>query len=114
LEALGLLKVRRIRYQEALPLLAKAAALEPNNTRYSYVYAVALKSIGQTEHAIRVLEQAHQRRPADRQVLTSLVDFERENGNLAAAIIYAEQLVDLVPDDPRARDVLSEVRRRGR
>ena len=42
IHALGLLKVRQKQYPEALSLLAKAAALQPNNTNYSYVYAVAL------------------------------------------------------------------------
>ena len=41
---LGLLKIRQKRYQEALGLLAKAAALQPDNSRYSYVYALALQS----------------------------------------------------------------------
>jgi hypothetical protein len=36
-------------------LLAKAAALQPSNVRYSYVYAVALNSTGQPGRAIAVL-----------------------------------------------------------
>src|SRR5208337_3473485 len=66
--ALGLLKIRQKNYQDALSLLAKAANLQPNNTQYSYVYAVALNSAGHPDGAITVLQQAHQKRPADRQV----------------------------------------------
>src|SRR6202142_4274897 len=65
--ALGLLKVRQKQYQEALGLLAKAAALQPSNVRYSYVYAVALNFTGQSDRAIAILQEAHERRPADRQ-----------------------------------------------
>jgi Flp pilus assembly protein TadD len=68
--ALGLLKVRRKQYPEALALLAKAAALQPGNARYNYVYAVALHSSGQVDRSIAILQQAHERCPADREVLT--------------------------------------------
>jgi tetratricopeptide (TPR) repeat protein len=95
IHALGLLKVRQKQYQEALRLLAKAAALQPSNVRYSYVYAVALHSSGQVDQAIAVLQQAHQRRPADRDVLMGLITFEREKGNVALATTYANELGQL-------------------
>jgi Flp pilus assembly protein TadD len=108
--ALGLLKVRQKQYQEALSLLAKAAMLQPSNSRYSYVYAVALNSTGHADGAIAVLEQAHQRRPADRQVLAGLIAFERDKGNLPSAITYAQQLVQLNPNDPDAQATLAQLR----
>ncbi len=113
IHALGLLKVRQKQYQEALGMLARAALLQPDNTRYSYVYAVALNSTGQTDKAITILQQAHERRPADRQVLTGLIAFERDKGNLASAIAYAQQLVQLTPNDPDAKEMLAELQQRG-
>jgi Flp pilus assembly protein TadD len=107
--ALGLLKVRQKQYQEALSLLAKAAALQPDNARYSYVYAVALNSTGQPDQAIVILQQAHQRRPADRQVLEALIAFERDKGNLVSAVAYAQQLVELTPDDASAKAMLQQL-----
>jgi len=107
--ALGLLKVRQKQYQEALGLLAKAAALQPSNVRYSYVYAVALNSTGQSDRAIAILQEAHERRPADRQVLMGLIAFERDKGNLPSAIAYAKQLVELVPGDRDARALLAQM-----
>ncbi len=107
--ALGLLKVRQKQYPEALRLLARAASLQPDNSRYSYVYAVALNSTGHTDGAIAVLQQAHQRRPADRQVLMGLISFERDKGNWRPAITYARQLVQLAPDDPDAKAMLAEL-----
>jgi tetratricopeptide (TPR) repeat protein len=110
LHALGLLKVRQKQYPEALPLLAKAAALQPNSARYSYVYAVALQSGGQVDQAIRILEQAHKRRPADRSVLQALVSFEQGKGDLRSAKTYAEQLLQLSPDDPQAKALYNSLR----
>jgi Flp pilus assembly protein TadD len=111
IHALGLFKIRQKQYRDALSLLAKAAALQPSNVRYSYVYAVALQSSGQVNQAIGILQQAHERRPADRQVLNALIAFERDNGNFPAAIVYARQLVELVPDDPSAKATLQELER---
>ncbi|HWJ19684.1 MAG TPA: tetratricopeptide repeat protein, partial [Geobacterales bacterium] len=82
---------------------------QPDNARYSYVYAVALNSAGHADGAIAVLQQAHQRRPADRQVLMGLISFERDKGNLPSAITYAQQLVQLVPDDPNAKAILAQL-----
>ena len=109
IHALGLLKIRQKQYREALDLLSKAATLQPTNVRYSYVYAVALNSSGQPERAITVLENAHRIRPADRQVLVGLITFERNKGNLSSAAAYAEQLVQLTPDDPNARAMLAQL-----
>jgi Tfp pilus assembly protein PilF len=110
IHALGLLKVRRKQYQEAIRLLAKAATLQPRNVRYSYVYAVALHDSGQVDQAIAVLQHAHARRPADRDVLMGLITFERDRGNVGLATTYAQQLVQLVPDDPDAKMLLTDLR----
>ncbi len=109
--ALGLLKIRQKQYSEALPLLAKATALQPSNARYSYVYAVALQSSGQVNQAISILQRAHEGRPADRQILNALIAFERDNGNIPAATVYAQELVQLVPDDPSAKATLQQLQR---
>ena len=42
--ALALLKIRQKQYGDVMSLLAKAAALEPDDLGYSYVYAVALNN----------------------------------------------------------------------
>ena len=104
---------RQKNYPKALTLLSKAAVLQPDNTRYSYVYAVALRSSGKAGEAVRVLEDAHKRRPADREILLAVISFERETGNVTSAIKYAQELTSLVPSDPRANklgDLLAEKR----
>ena len=109
LHALGLLKARQKRYPEAVTLLSRAAALQPDNTRYSYVYAVALQSSGQAGRAIQVLEEAHKRHPADREILSGVISFERKSGNLASAIKYAHELKSLIPTDPFANKLLADL-----
>jgi tetratricopeptide (TPR) repeat protein len=109
IHALGLLEVRQKNYQLALTLLAKAASLQPGNTRYSYVYAIALQSSGQPDQAIKILQQTHKTRPADREVLFALISLERDKGDAPAAKIYAQQLVQLVPGDPQAKALLNSL-----
>jgi Flp pilus assembly protein TadD len=63
--SLGLLLVRAERPDDALLELQKAAELEPDNSRFVFVYGVALNSLGQADAAIEVLRDAQQRFPGD-------------------------------------------------
>jgi Flp pilus assembly protein TadD len=65
----------------AVAELAQAGELEPGRARYSYVYAVALYSSGRSDDALRVLKEALQRNPADRDILMALTSFRREAGD---------------------------------
>jgi Flp pilus assembly protein TadD len=107
--ALGLALVRQRRLSEALPLLAKAAALDLHQSRYAYVYAVALYSSGQREEALRVLKENHLRHKADRQTLAALISFERDAGDRVAALKYAEALAELAPGDPAVTQLIDEL-----
>jgi Tfp pilus assembly protein PilF len=95
--ALGLLLVRQQRHPEAVAALAQAASLRPDVPRYSYVYAIALHDTGTPQKAIDVLEAAHKRHPYNREMLTALVAFHREQGNFEAAQQYAATLQALAP-----------------
>ena len=64
--SLGLLQVRQKNLSAALASLQRAAELAPEETRYSYVYAVALHSAGRTREALAVVDKALQRAPANR------------------------------------------------
>jgi tetratricopeptide (TPR) repeat protein len=79
--ALGRLLVRRHEYARALDLLRRAHELAPDNARDAYVYAIALNSTGAPAEAKALFEQAHQRHPADRDVLDALgLDRARHRG----------------------------------
>jgi Flp pilus assembly protein TadD len=109
--SLGLLLVRQRDYPGALPL-REAASLDPDNARYAYVYAVALNSSGSTAEAKEVLTHAHKAHPTDRNVLMGLIAFERDSGDLAAALTHAQELAALEPQNPQVRTLLDELRRR--
>jgi len=108
--ALGLALVRQGRSPEAIAALARAAELAPESSRYAYVYGIALHSAGEVERALGVLEDAYQRHPGDRSLLTGLVTLSRDAGDLEAALAYALALVELIPEDSGARQLLTEIR----
>jgi Flp pilus assembly protein TadD len=107
--ALGLLLVRRGRQSEALGALGRAAALRPDNPHYNYVFGVALHSVRQSTRALEVLTQAHARHPGEPEILIGLATISRERGQLDSAIGYARKLVELVPYDQGARQLLAEL-----
>jgi Flp pilus assembly protein TadD len=110
--SLGLLLVRQRNLTEALPLLRDAAALDPDNARYAYVYAVALNSTGSITEAKALLERTHKQHPTDRNILLGLIAFERDSGDVAAAITRAQELAALEPQNPQVRALLNDLRQR--
>jgi hypothetical protein len=109
LHALGLLRVRQGRQADAMGLLRRAAALRPEVTRFAYVYAIALNSMGDPKGALTILEQAHRRRPANRDVLVALVSIARDRGDLQTALRHAETLAALLPADGAVQAQRSEL-----
>jgi len=93
--ALGLSLIRQKKNEKAVQELKQAASLAQDNARYIYVYAVALNSTGDAYEAIRLLQTAHDRFPADRDILSALVSFNRDAGNAFAAETYMKKLQKL-------------------
>lgn len=104
--ALGLNLVRQRRPTDALPELARAAAIDPGTSRYPYVYAIALSSSGKPDEAIKSLEANHARHPADSETLFALVTINRDAGHADAALNWAERLAAI---DPAARPLLDQL-----
>ncbi len=100
--ALGLLEVRQRRYEAAVKSFQRAVELDPDTSRYSYVYAVALESVGRRDDAIGVLEETTQRHPWDRDVLVALVDYLMAAGDQVHARDYVEKLLAVDPGNPAA------------
>ena len=107
--ALGLSLVRQKRLPEALEELERAVMLDPEEPRYSYVLAIALNDSGQGGRALETLEQAHERHPADRDLLLALVTINRDRGFFEEAARYAQKLVDLSPADPSSAQPLERL-----
>lgn len=110
--ALGLTLNRLKRSDDSLVELRRAAELDPERARYAYVYAVGLHSAGRVEDALATLKNNLDRHPADRDTLLALVTFNRDSGNVAAALTYAERLAQLDPGDRRISELIATLRRR--
>ena len=108
--ALGLALVRLKKSDEALESLRLATALDPDRARYAYVYAVALDSQGRRPEAIEVLKESLKRHQSDRQTLGGLINFTRADGDTAAALRYAEQLLKLEPENPNLKQLIKALK----
>jgi len=104
--ALGLALVRKGDGEQALAELAQAVELAPDNSRYGYVYAVALQGVGKTAEAVERLRGLLQRTPKDPSLLAALAQFSIESGDRRGALEYAERLLTIVPDAPEAKGLL--------
>jgi tetratricopeptide (TPR) repeat protein len=99
LHTLGLSLVRQKQNEKALGFFAAAWRIEPANARYAYVYAVALNDAGQTGAAIQTLTSAIKAHPYDRDSLAALVALCNRAGEPAKAVIYAQRLAQLEPEN---------------
>jgi len=107
--ALGLSLVRQKQLEPALAHLAKAAELAPDNSRYNYVYAVALNSTGQVERSLQVLDEAHRRAPGNADILLALVNYNKVAGHLEAARAYAGKLQQLFPGNSQIEKLVQDL-----
>ena len=95
LHALGLWMVRQGQSAAALNLLGAASRAEPQNSRYAYVYAIALQDAGQANAAIAILKNSLEFHPYDHDTLAALVSFLDQAGDPASAVGYAQRLAEL-------------------
>jgi predicted CXXCH cytochrome family protein len=107
--ALGLTRVRQQQPSAGLESLKRAAELDPNEARYTYVYAVAVHSAGRTGEGIAILEQAEKRWPHDHDVLLGLASFQLQAGKTGAARQTASALIAAYPSDPDAQALAEQL-----
>ncbi len=110
--ALGLALIRQKRYGEALESLKRAAGLEPAQPRYTYVYAVALQSMGGPEEARKILENALHSNPSNADILTVLLQDALRTHELETALAYAERLRAVRPDDGALGQFIDQLKAR--
>jgi tetratricopeptide (TPR) repeat protein len=97
--ALGLSLVRQKKLELALQSFKRASTLEPDNSQFNLVYAIALNSNQKSEEALSVLKSFLERNPKNAQTLMTLSTLNRDKGNIKEALVYAEKLLNLVPDN---------------
>jgi tetratricopeptide (TPR) repeat protein len=107
--ALGLAQVRSQRLDAAVQELARAAELSPQNSRYAYVYAVALDSADRTPEALSVLESARERAPTDRDILIALIQYNVKLDRADAAERWLETLRVQAPGDPILKQLKEQI-----
>ncbi|ODA66440.1 TPR repeat-containing protein YrrB [Methyloligella halotolerans] len=112
--ALGLTLVRLKQQEEALEALKKAAELAPDRPRFAYVYAVGLNSMGRKQEAMTVLEESLERHPHDRETLMMLLNFASETGQMDKALVYAERLAEIDPDNQELQTLIQALKARSR
>ncbi|MCB1486201.1 MAG: tetratricopeptide repeat protein [Bauldia sp.] len=108
---LGLTLIRMQRPDEAVAELGRAVELDPEDARYLYVYAVGLHSTGQAAEAIDLLAAYVADHPENPDMLMALATFNRDAGDIEAALKYAEQLLALTPNDPQVRAFVEDLRK---
>jgi tetratricopeptide (TPR) repeat protein len=102
--ALGLTLVRKQQLPAALPELAAATRLAPEDARYAYVHAVALHSAGREAPALRELDRALARHPDDRELLMAATTY----GGAKSGEKYARRLAERYRGDPAVAQFLVE------
>ncbi len=110
--ALGLNLTRQKLPDDALNEFRKATELEPDRSRYAYVYAVALHSSGRIDESMKVLKENLDRHPDDRDTLAALATFSRDSGDISAALEYLERLSRITPNDRNLARLTDELRAR--
>jgi tetratricopeptide (TPR) repeat protein len=100
--ALGLTLVRKQQLQAALPELAAATRLAPEDARYAYVHAVALHTAGREVAALRELDRALARHPDDRDLLMAATTY----GGAESGAKYARRLAERYRGDPAVAQFL--------
>jgi len=104
--ALGLALVRLKQQDAAIEELRRAAELEPDRSRYAYVYAVGLESLGRRAEAVAVLKENLKRHPHEPETLLALINFARADGDAATALGYAEQLAEVELDNQPLNELI--------
>jgi predicted CXXCH cytochrome family protein len=110
--ALGLTLTRQKRPDDALAEFRTATEIEPDRSRYVYVYAVALHSSDRIDESLKVLKENLARHPDDRETMLALVTFSRDAGDIGAALEYAEQFSRLTPNDRDLTRLTDDLRAR--
>ena len=93
----------------ALTELQRAAELQPGNSRYRYVLAIALNSGGDPDAAIAILETAHREFAGDFDIAWALATISRDRGNTDRALEMTRQLAARYPDNPDVSALLDSL-----
>ena len=92
--ALGLWYVRNNEKEKALSLLKKASEIDAGNARFTYVYAVSIGEKSPKE-AIKILEKAYTNHRGDLEIVSALVYYYKQIGDVEKSATYEKTLKNL-------------------
>jgi tetratricopeptide (TPR) repeat protein len=95
--SMGLLYVRSDNQQAALEQFHLAAEYGPANSRYAYVFGVALNSLGQPAEALAVLDAARIQFPDNFDIGWAVVTMRRDRGERDIALHVLDELRSQFP-----------------
>jgi Flp pilus assembly protein TadD len=107
--SLGLMLVRSNQRDAALSELAIAARLQPNASRFVYVYAIALNSLDRPGEAVALLFDATERFPSDFDMHWALATMLRDQERLEEAREVVTNLLEIYPQDESVRSLLQSL-----
>ncbi len=111
--AAGLSLIRQQRYEQALPLLAKAVELQGNDQRYGYMYGLLLQRLHQESSAVEVWQQLLQQYPDDLELLQALFAQAQKDEQWLQALHYGQRLLTLMPDNRNLENWVEQMKRQG-
>jgi len=111
--SLGLILAENQNYEEAAKTLARAAELLPAQGRVRYNLALVLYKLGRGAEGDRVLAEAARLDPTDPEILYGQAFRYAERGDWDRALLPAQKLVAMAPDDEDARRLLQRIQARG-
>ncbi len=99
LQALAFSLIRQQHKDEAMARLEQAAS-DGHSIELAYLFGLALIDDGQQKRGIRVLENALERAPGDRDLLLALAAQSQQAGATEKTKHYLQRLAAINPDDP--------------
>ena len=91
--------------------LERAADLMPTRPRVRYNYALALQQLGRRSQAETQFLESYRVGPEDSSVVQALAILYSQDARWDEALEWAERLVEMLPDEPAARQFLEDIRR---
>ncbi len=70
---------------------------------------MALHSAGKTKDALNVIQTAERRWPYDLEILSMLINLQRESGQIDSAVVYAKRVAEVLPNNEGIRQLLKEL-----
>jgi Tfp pilus assembly protein PilF len=105
----GLLLAEEKRLDEAAVYLERAARGMPDRARVTYNYSLVLRHLGRNSDALSEMIRAYQIERRDPEIVQALAIFYIQEKQWEKALLYAQELVKLVPDAEEPEQMLKNI-----